>query len=154
MSTAYAKRFEAVLLCTHAKGPKSSYAVAAKVMKRSKKFVVKWVTQYKSLKHVDDLPNREKTRALTSKQEKTILQLFESNLTLRLREAKVKLARKEIKVSINTIRQRLHKAKVLYRSTSSKPLLLEAHMQKRMSWAIENINRGWSNVIFSDEATF
>ena len=128
MSTAYAKRFEAVFLYTHPKGPKLSYAAAAKVIKNSKKFVVKWMTQFKSVKNVDDRPNRGKTRSTTNAQDKTIVRLFERNPTLRLREAMVKLAKKGIIVSINTIRQRLHEAKVLYRSTSSKPLLSEDHI--------------------------
>ena len=39
MSNVYAKRFEAVFLCTHPKGPKMSYAMAAKYIKKSKAFV-------------------------------------------------------------------------------------------------------------------
>ncbi|EFN81611.1 hypothetical protein EAI_09583 [Harpegnathos saltator] len=56
MSTAYASRYEAVFLCSHLKGPKMSYAVAAKYMGKSKSFVAKWVQQYKKIKNVDDLP--------------------------------------------------------------------------------------------------
>lgn len=35
-----------------------------------------------------------------------------------------------------------------------KPLLTEKHTEKRLSWASENKNRDWNNVIFSDEASF
>ncbi|CAH2089036.1 unnamed protein product [Euphydryas editha] len=66
MSAMYAKRFEAVFLYTHPKGPKLSYAAAAKVIKKSKKFVEKWIKRYKQLKNVDDFPERGKTRATTT----------------------------------------------------------------------------------------
>lgn len=152
MSAVYAKRYEAVFLCMHPKGPKLSYADAAKVLKMSKKFVLKWVHRYAQTKNVDDFPERGKTDTMSSKQDKVILQLFEDNPTLPLREAKAKLAEKGINISINSIRQHLRAIITLYRSM--KPLLSEAQMQKRMAWATKNINRDWSKVIFSDEATF
>ena len=60
MSSVYAKRFEAVFLCTHPKGPLMSYTAAAKYIKKSKSFVKKWVERYKANKTVDDLPERGK----------------------------------------------------------------------------------------------
>ncbi|XP_033213878.1 trypsin-1-like [Belonocnema kinseyi] len=45
MSSVYAKRLEAVFLCTHPKGPLMSYTTAAKYIKKSKWFVKKWVEQ-------------------------------------------------------------------------------------------------------------
>ena len=62
MSSVYAKRFEAVFLCTHPKGPLMSYTAAAKYIKKSKWFVKKWVERYKAKKTVDDLPERGKSR--------------------------------------------------------------------------------------------
>ena len=35
-----------------------------------------------------------------------------------------------------------------------KPLLSAKHIQNRLDFAEANIDRDWSNVIFSDEATF
>ena len=63
MSSVYAKRFEAVFLCTHPKGPLMSYTAAAKYIKKSKWFVKKWDERYKANKTVDDLPERGKSRA-------------------------------------------------------------------------------------------
>ena len=77
MSSVYAKRFEAVFLCTHPNGPLMSYTAAAKYIKKSKSFVKKWVERYKANKTVDDLPERGKSRATTSKQDKAIIKLFE-----------------------------------------------------------------------------
>ena len=63
MSAIYAKRFEAVFLCTHPKGPKMNYVVAAKYIKKSVSFVKKWVQRFKESKTVDDLPNRGSVRS-------------------------------------------------------------------------------------------
>ena len=71
-----------------------SYAAAAKYIKKSKSFAKKWVERYKANKTVDDLPERGKSRATTSKQDKAIIKLFERLPTLRLREAKAILAEK------------------------------------------------------------
>ena len=60
MSCVYAKRFEAVFLCTHPKGPLMSYTAVANYIKKSKSFVKKWVEHYKDNKTVDDLPERGK----------------------------------------------------------------------------------------------
>ena len=80
-----------------------SYTAAAKYIKMSKWFVKKWVEPYKANKTVEDLPERGKSRATTSKQDKAIIKLFERLPTLRLREAKAILAEKEVNISINTI---------------------------------------------------
>ena len=134
-------------MCTHSRGLHLSYSAAAKVLTKSKHFVQMWVERYRDTKTVDYLPGKEETRAIPSKEEdEMIVALFKRNPTLRLREAKAKLAEKGLHVSINTIRRRLTEAKVQYRPTRQKPLLSEVHMEKRLAWATENVNRDWSNV--------
>ena len=83
-----------------------------------------------------------------------IVALFKCNPTFRLREAKAKLVEKGLHFSTNTIRRRLSEANLQYRLTRQKPLLSEVHMEKRLVWATENVDRDWSNVLFSDEASF
>ena len=83
-----------------------------------------------------------------------IVVLFKRNSTLQQREAKAKLAEKGLHVSINTIRRRLAEVKVQYRPTRQKPLLWVVHMEKRLAWATENVDRDGSNVLLSDEASF
>ena len=154
MSAIYAKRYEAVFLCTHARGPHLSYSAAAKVLKKSKNFVQMWVERYRETKTVDDLPEKGETRATSSKEDRMIVALYKRNPTLRLREDKTKLVKKGLRVSINTIRRRLAEAKVQCHPTRQKPLLLEVHMEKRLAWASENFDCDWPNVLFSDEASF
>ena len=134
MSVIYAKRYEAVFLCTHARGPHLSYSAAAKALKKSRHFVQMWVERYRDTKTVNDIP--------------------EKGETFRLRDAKAKLAEKGLHVSINTIRRRLAEAKAQYRPTRQEPLLSEVHMEKLLARATENVDRDWSNVLFSDEASF
>ena len=64
--------------------PLMSYTADAKDIKKSKWFLKKWVEHYKANKTVDDLPERGKSRATTSKQDKAIIKLFERLPTLRL----------------------------------------------------------------------
>ena len=154
MSAIYANRYEAVFLCTHARGPHFSYSAAAKVLKKSKHFMQMWVELYRDTKTVDDLPGKGETRATSSKEDKMTVALFKRNLTVRLREAKAKLAEERLHISINTIRRRLAKAKVQYCPKRQKPLLSVVHMEKRLAWATENVDCDLSSVLFSDEASF
>ena len=128
MSAIYAKRYEAVFLCTHVPGPHPSYSAAAKVLKKSKHLVQIWVERYRDRKTVDDLLRTGETRATSSNEDKMIVALFKRNPTLRLREAKAKLAQKVLDGSLNTISRRLAEAKVQYCLTRHKPLLSEVHM--------------------------
>lgn len=154
MSSAYVKRFEAVFLCSHPKGPKLSYSAAARYMKKSPEFVRKWVNRYKAVKNVDDFEERGKTRKTSKKEDKIILKTFESNPNLTLRQAQKIIAKKNIKVGLMTIKRRLQENQVTYRSTLQKPLLSEKHMKNRLKWARENIDKNWSSVIFTDESSF
>ena len=69
MSAIYAKRYEAVLLCTHARGLHLSCSAAVKVLKKSKHFVQMWVERYRDTKTVDDLPEKGETRVTSSKED-------------------------------------------------------------------------------------
>lgn len=120
MSAAYAKRFEAVFLCTHPKGPKMSYAAAAKYIKKSRAFVEKWVQRFKELKNVDDLPDRGSIEKVTKKNEKLIVALFSRNPSLTLRQAQAKLKQKGLDISHVTIRKYLCANNLKWRSTLKK----------------------------------
>lgn len=53
----FSKRFEAVFLVCHSRGPKLSIAAAAKFMKKSETFVRNWVEQWKREKNVRSSPH-------------------------------------------------------------------------------------------------
>lgn len=154
MSEKYLKRYEAVFLVQHTKGPKLSYKSAAKYMKKSESFVKKWVKRYLDVGNVDDLPERGSSRVTTKNQNRAIVRLFQDNPGLSLRSAQSKLRQKGIDLSLNTIRSRLRENELSFRSTLKKPLLSQKHVQKRLNWAKENLDRDWGNVIFTDESSF
>ena len=57
-------------------------------------------------------------------------------------------------ISERTVKRRLVENGFKYRSTMVKPLISEKHAKHRLKFAKKNMHRDWSNVIFSDEATF
>ncbi|XP_020296123.1 uncharacterized protein LOC109861050 [Pseudomyrmex gracilis] len=141
MSAAYKSRYEAVFLCSHPKGPKMSYATAAKYMKKSKTYVSKWVKRYSEVENVDDLENRGSAQKTTKREDNMILQVFEKNSQLSLRRGQAILRKKGLNVSCKTIRKRLLAHEVKFCSTIKKPLLTEKHVEKRFIWAKENLDR-------------
>lgn len=153
MSAKYAKRYEAVFLCTHPKGPKMSQSAAAKYIKKSKSFVKKWILQYKATKNVDDLPERGSKGKIDKKGDKMIVDLFSRNPGLTLRQGQAKLKQKGLDISYVTIRTHLRAHDMKWHSTIKKPLLTEKHVRKRLAWAHENIDRDFTNVIFTDECS-
>lgn len=58
------------------------------------------------------------------------------------------------KVNKNTIRKIWKEAGIHHGIAAKKPALSPAQMEDRYNFAIANLNRDWSNVIFSDEKTF
>lgn len=141
MSAAYVSRYEAVFLCTHPKGPKMSYAAAAKYMRKSKAFICKWVQRYKQTKTVDDLPERGSIGKVSPKADKMIVKLFSRNPDLTLRQGAAKLKQKGLDISYEAIRTHLRASDIKWRSTVKKPMLNEKHVTKRLAWAEDNIDR-------------
>lgn len=150
----FIKRFEAVFLHLHPKGPKLSIAATAKYMKKSEGFVRRWIEQYKREQNVNDQPNVKPNRASTSKEDKRIVEVFDKNPGLSLRAGEERLRRSKINVSRETLRRRLHENALKYRSTMKKPLLSQVHIEKRMQWATENLTTDWNSVIYTDESSF
>lgn len=155
MSSEYfSKRFEAVYLHLHPKGPNLSVAATAKYIKKSEGFVKKWTRQYKHVQNVDDQPNVKPNRATTPKQEKRIVKLFEQSPGMSLDQGVQRLRRLKINVSRSTIKRRLDANAVHFRPVIKKPLLTKIHIEKRLRWANENLTTDWSKVVYTDESSF
>ncbi|EGI64037.1 PREDICTED: neurofilament heavy polypeptide-like [Acromyrmex echinatior] len=138
MSAKFLKRYEAVFLVNHAKGPGLTYKAAAKYIRKSEAFVKKWVQRYLEVGNVDNLPERGLSRATTTKEDKAILRLFQDKPGISLRYAQIKLRKKGIAISLNTIRKRLCEKNVYFRSTLKKPLLLNRHFLIEQTVAIKS----------------
>lgn len=61
---------------------------------------------------------------------------------------------REFGVNKNTIRKVWKDAEIYHGIAAKKPKLIEAQKEARMGYALENLTRDWSNVVFSDEKTF
>ncbi|XP_055304441.1 uncharacterized protein LOC129569549 [Sitodiplosis mosellana] len=103
----YTKRFEAVFLHLHPRGPKLSLTATARYIKKTVPFVQRWVDQYKREKNVNDQPNIKPNRASTPKQDQRIAKVFDQNPGLSLRQGVQRLRRSNINVSRETLRKRL-----------------------------------------------
>lgn len=154
MSAAYKKRFEVIFLVDHPKGPNMSVKSTAKYTKTSVSFVKKWIKRFKECGNVDDELGRGRKRATSKGNDKMICELFTKNPTTTLREGQQKLIKKGVRLSLNTLRSRLQEIGIKNRSTIIKPLLTEKHIENRLNWANANLNRDWSNIIFTDESSF
>lgn len=150
----YAKRFEVVFLVCHHRGPKMTISAAAKVAKKSKQFVQKWVSQWRYENNVNDKPNVKPNRATNSRQNKKIVKLFDKNEGMSLSQGKEQLKKVNINISKSTLQRRLIENNMKYRSTMRKPLLKPIHMEKRIRFATENLGTNWDQVIFTDESSF
>ena len=63
------------------------------------------------------------------------------------------MKQKGLDISYETIRTYLKANNMKWCNTVKKPLLNEKHVTKRLAWARENIDRDFSNVIFTDECS-
>lgn len=60
----------------------------------------------------------------------------------------------EFSASRTTAVRRLREANLFARRAAVKEHLSAVHIQRRLSFAEQNVNRDWTNVVFSDECTF
>jgi len=70
--------------------------------------------RFKTSHNVDDLPERGKTRAMTSHNDKCVIGLLQTNPRLTLRQVQKLLTKKKVKVSLMTIKCHLHKNQSLH----------------------------------------
>lgn len=150
----FSKRFEAVFLHLHSRGPKLNIQKTANQIKKSEHFVRYWVEQWKREKNVNDQPNEQPNRASTSREDKRVVDFVDKNPGLTLSQSVERLSRRGIHVSRSTLRRRLIEKDVRYRPVIKKPLLTQKHIEKRMQWATENLTTDWSKVIYTDESSF
>lgn len=154
MSLLYKQRWEIVFLHLHPKGPQMSVQEVANYLKVSRGCVYTWISRYQETGTVDDVAKTGRTRATNNKQDLSMLKLLDKKPALTSTEVTNCMAKRGIQVSSRTVRRRLAEQGLKYGPVTKKPLLTETHIQKRLEWATNNVNRDWSKVIFTDEATF
>jgi transposase len=153
MAISIQKRWEIVFLSQHRLGPKlSNYAIAME-LGIHKNTVAQWVNRYLDTGDVQDIPHEGRKRKSSSKQDKQIVEYADKNDELSSEQIGSKMESKGINLSSRTIRRRLNEHGVYSLSVTSKPLLKDDHKKQRYEWALQNQDRDWSKVLFTDETS-
>ena len=147
-------RWEIVFLSTHPYGPKWNASRIARYLKCDRKTVTYWLKRYQDTGNVDDEPKPGRNRKTTEKEDKRIAATFEQNPTLSLRSMTSISSKRGININKDTFRSRIIEAGFQNVAPTKKPLLSERHVNARLKWAEENTSTDWSQVIFTDEASF
>jgi transposase len=116
--------------------------------------VVSWVQRWKETKDLSDLPKSGRNRSTTPKQDEKIIELAQKQTNATATDIQREMKKRNVNVSVDTIQRRLREGGGKYMAKLSKPLLTDAHKEKRLQWAKKYKNFDWSKVIFSDESTF
>lgn len=113
------------------------------------KTVQRWVTRHRNENHLDRRPQPGQVRKLDQAQRNAVVDKIETNPFLN-----AAIVGREYGVNKNTIRKVWKDAGILHGIAVRKPKLTPAQMEARMGYALENLTRDWSNVVFSDEKTY
>lgn len=153
MALSVKQRWEIVFLHKHTLGPKLPKKQVARFLQCDIKTVKKWLKVFENTGDIEDKPKAGRPRLTTEKQDQKIVQLAEDDDEATSDKLTTRAKRKGIDVSPRTVRRRLQQSGIHLLPTTTKPLLTEAHRQKRMTWATTNTDTDWDQVIFTDETT-
>ena len=95
-----------------------------------------------------------RSRATTAKQDEQIVKLAEKEHNITAAEIKKKFEKRNVEISVDTVKWQLHEAGGKHTNEILKPLLTDNHRAKRLQWAKDHQNFEWNRVIFTDESTF
>jgi len=132
-------------------GPKLSQPKIAKATNSSLNTVKFWLKRYFETGDVLEKNPSGRPTKTSAKTDRSIENLQEKHPELTSAGIADKLKRKGVVISDRTVRRRLNQAGFVFGETLRKPLLSERHCKQRLVWAKANMERDWSNVIFSDE---
>ncbi|KAJ6639321.1 Transposable element Tcb1 transposase [Pseudolycoriella hygida] len=113
------------------------------------KTVKRWVHRYRLEKHLNRRPQPGQVRKLNEDQRNVVMQIIEDKPFLN-----AAVVGRKFGVHKNTIRRIWAEGGHFHRFAARKPKLTEEQKEARMGYALENLTRDWSNVVFSDEKTF
>ena len=138
----------------HPAGPKWGFAKIVAYIHCSKTTVIYWVKKYRENKDLSDKGRSGRPRCTTEKQDERMTEMATAEHNITSNQIKEKMNKRGTRVSVRTVRRRLHEAGGKYINEISKPLLTENHWEKRLQWAKKHQNFNWNQVIFTDESTF
>lgn len=113
------------------------------------KTVKRWVNRHRNENHLDRRPQPGQVRKLNQAQRNAVVNKIQTSPFLN-----AAIVGREYGVNKNTIRKIWTEAGIHHGIAVKKPKLTPAQKEARMGYALENLTRDWSNVIFSDEKTY
>lgn len=138
-----------------------NHQLGASAQELSERFLVSRRTIYNVLHRAEKEGRLELKRGggptpkINTRTERLLLRKVDQNPKMSIRELAKELAEEcDVVVSHETIRQTLLKHKYSSRSARKKPLLSAANVEKRLSFAVQNLLHPvdyWDDVIFCDE---
>jgi transposase len=153
MSISVKKCWEIVFLSQHRRGSQLGIKEIAKEVDVSKTTVKKWLQRYKDTGDVIEEEHPGKPKLKSSKMVKIINSAMESGKAMSSGDVTNRLKRANIEVSQRTVKRRMAEEGYHYGTTTSKPFFKLSHIERRLEWANNNLNRDWSKVVFTDETT-
>ena len=93
-------------------------------------------------------------RKTTQRDDIRIIRLAENDPETTSKKIHLDMEGKGLEVSESTVRRRLNEGGLRYGPPLKKPLLKPNHLEARLQFVLENADRDWDRVIFTDESTF
>lgn len=113
------------------------------------KTVKRWVGRHRNENHLNQRPQSAQKRKLDAAARQEVVEKINENPFLN-----AAIVGREYGVNKNTIREVWKDTGFHHRIAAKKSKLTQALREARMGYALENLGRDWSNVIFTDEKTY
>ncbi|CAF4164580.1 unnamed protein product [Rotaria sp. Silwood2] len=154
MNISLKKRWEIVFLSKHERGPHMSNADISRYLQIDESTVRLWLKRYETTGDVEVIQKSGRKRSTTEKQDTIIQSMVAQRPTESVGQIAYRLSKKRIKISETTLRRRFEEAGVQSMKPTSKPLLTNDHIKKRLQWAIKHKDVDWNQTVFTDESSF
>lgn len=136
----------------------TTQTVVARTMNVSQSVISRLWSRYRATHSVNDRRRSGRPRATTHAQDRFIRTLALRNRVITANQIRARLqADTGVRVSAQTIRNRLHRGHLHARRPRVIPCLRDHHIRARRRWCRDRQhwdNRRWNNVMFSDESRF
>jgi transposase len=154
MNISVKERWEIIFLSKHEYGPHMSNGDISRYLRISESTVRRWLERYETSGDVQVIEKSGRKRSTTEKPDGVIQSVVAQHSTESAKQIAFRLSKKGIKISETTLRRRLKEAGIQSMKPTSKPLLTNGHIQKRLQWAIQHQHVNWNHVVFTDESSF
>ena len=154
MNVSVKKRWDIVFLSQHEYGPHMSNVDTSHYLRTSKSTVRYWLKRYETTGDIEIIQKCGRKRSTTEKQDDVIQSMVTQHPTESTGQIAFRLSKKDINISETALRRRFKEAGVQSMRPTSKPLLTNGHIKKRLQWAIQHQDIDLDEVVLTDESSF